>query len=140
MQNRATTEANHALVRKYIAAQDQLRGGPDPELCAPGYTARLGSGPTMDLAGHQASARGFYAGLPDMRHEIEQVIAEGDSVVVRFVIHGTHTQPLFGMPPSQRKVAIFAHVIFRVQDGKVKSLLGVFDEAGMLRQIGVLPG
>src|SRR5271163_2452853 len=139
MNSQAVTEANRALAKKFFLAQDQMRGGPDPELCAPGYSARLGGGEAMDLAAHQASSRGFYAGMPDMHHEVEQVIVEGDAVFVRFVIYGTNTQPLFGMPASQRTVAIAAHVILRVRDGKVKRLHGLFDEAGMLRQIGMLP-
>src|SRR5688572_9750398 len=42
------------------------------------------------LAGHQAFSKGFYAGFPDAAHHIETVIATQDSVVVRFVLRGTH--------------------------------------------------
>lgn len=60
--------------------------------------------------------------------------------VVRFVLHGTHTAPFFGIPATQKKVAVPAHVILRIRGGRVRELLGIFDEAGMLRQLGVLPG
>ena len=93
----------------------------------------------MDLAGHQARARAFYAGMPDLHHEVEQVVVEGDTVVVRFVLHGTHTESLFGIPPSARKVDIGAQAVLHVKDGKVAQLTGIFDEAAMLRQIGLLP-
>jgi predicted ester cyclase len=134
----ATVESRRAFGKRFFAAQDALRGGPDPELCAPDYTAQLGCSPTMDLSGHQARARAFYAGMPDLHHEVEQVLVEGDTVVVRCVLHGTHSEPLFGIPPTHKKVAIGAHVLLHVQDGKVTKLLGIFDEAGMLRQIGIL--
>jgi predicted ester cyclase len=140
MSHQATNiDANRALGRNFFLAQDRLRGGPAAELCAPSYAVKLGANPPMDLAGHQGFARSFYAGVPDTRHEIEQVIAEGDTVVVRFVIHGTHSGALFGVPPTNRKVAVGGHAILRVQDGKVAEIVGIFDEAGMLRQIGVLP-
>ena len=92
----------------------------------------------MSREGHEGFAKAFYAGFPDMRHHLEQVIATDTAVVVRFVLHGTHTGHLFGIPPTGRSAVIAAHVILHVTDGKVTRLFGIFDEAGMLRQIGVL--
>jgi predicted ester cyclase len=132
-------DANRALGRKFFAEQDRLRGGPAPELCADGYTARLGGNPPMDRAGHEGFAKAFYAAFEGMNHEIEQVIADESSVVVRFVLQGKHTGSFFGIPPTQKNVNVAAHVILRVRDGKVHELFGIFDEAGMLRQLGVLP-
>lgn len=133
-------ERNQSLGRRFFEEQDRLRGGPAEALCAPGYAATLGSGPAMDLAGHTAFSKGFYAAFPDVAHHFEAVIATEDSVVVRFVLRGTHSGNFFGIPPSSRKVSVPAHVILRVRDGKVEQLFGIFDEAGLLRQIGVLPG
>ena len=131
--------ANSTLGRQFFEAQDRLRGGPAPELCAPSYTAELGGNPPMPLEGHQGFAAAFYAGFPDMHHEIVAVIATDDVAVVRFVLHGTHSGSLFGIPASGRTVRITGHVILQVANGVVQRLQGVFDEAGMLRQIGVLP-
>jgi steroid delta-isomerase-like uncharacterized protein len=130
------SEANRSLGRKFFAEQDRLRGGPAPELCAPGYTARIGSNPPMDRDGHEQFARAFYAAIPDAHHEVEKVLVEGDEVGVRFVIHGTHQAPFFGVPASGRKIAVPANVLLRLEQGKVAELLAVFDEAGMLRQMG----
>jgi predicted ester cyclase len=138
--NPATIEANRNLARQFFAEQDKLRGGPAPELCAANYRAWLGGNPTIDRAGHEGFAKAFYAGFPDLRHEVEQVIATEEQVAVRFVLHGTNTGSLFGMPPSGKPATIAAHVLMRVTAGKVTELFGIFDEAGMLRQIGVLPG
>lgn len=67
------------------------------------------------------------------------MFADGDKVAVRFTLRGTQTGPFFGIPPSGKAVSVCANVLMRVQDGRVHRLLGVFDEAGLLRQIGVLP-
>jgi predicted ester cyclase len=134
-----TVEKNRALGRLFFAEQDRLRGGPGPELCAPDYRARLGSNPPVDRAGHEAFARAFYAAFEDLRHDVEQVLADEDGVVVRFLARGTHGAPFFGIPPSHRPIDIPAHVSLRVRDDKVTELFGVFDEAGLLRQIGTLP-
>jgi hypothetical protein len=138
---RSAKLAEHrALARSFFAEQDRLRGGPAPALCSASYRAHLGSAPEKSRDEHEGFARGFYAGFPDLHHEIEHVIAEDDAVVVRFVLHGTHSGSFFGIPPTGRRVAIPAHVILRVTQGKVSELFGVFDEAGMLRQLGILQG
>jgi predicted ester cyclase len=67
------------------------------------------------------------------------VFASGEQVAVRFTLNGTHTGAFFGIPPSGRRVTIVANVLMRLENSRVKELRGVFDEAGLLRQIGVLP-
>jgi len=51
---------------------------------------------------------------------------------------GTQTGPFFGMPPTGKRVTVSANILMRVADGKVHELVGVFDEAGLLRQLGAL--
>jgi predicted ester cyclase len=131
-------QANRALGRRFFEEQDRLRGGPAEALCAQGYTATLGGNPPVDRAGHEAFARAFYAAFPDMRHQVDDVFATATQVAVRFVLHGTNTGSFFGMPPTGARVSVAANVLMTVRDGKVTSLLGIFDEAGMLRQLGVL--
>jgi steroid delta-isomerase-like uncharacterized protein len=135
----SSIERNRALGRAFFAAQDRMRGGPDPDLCAPGYQAHLGGNPPVDRAGHEAFARAFYAAFPDMRHEVEVASVDATAVTVRFTIHGTHRGPFFGIPATGKSVRVVANVILRVSEGRVTELFGVFDEAGMLRQLGVLP-
>ena len=135
----STIDANRDLGRRFFAEQDRLRGGPAPELCAPSYSARLGGNPALDRAGHEGFARAFYAAFPDMHHEVELVVADAETATVRFVIHGTHRGSFFGIPASGRPVSVAANVILRVKDRRVTDLYGVFDEAGLLRQIGALP-
>jgi steroid delta-isomerase-like uncharacterized protein len=135
----STADANRDLGRRFFAEQDRLRGGPAPELCAPAYSAKLGGNPPLDRAGHEGFAQAFYQAFPDMGHEIELVVADEETVAVRFVLRGTHSGTFFGIPPSGKRVAISANVLMRVRDQRVSELFGVFDEAGLLRQIGVLP-
>lgn len=136
----STAQANAALGRQFFAEQDRVRGGPSAALCASGYTATIGSNPPMALEGHQAFAAGFYAGFPDANHEIEDVIAGDDAVVVRFVLHGLHRGDFFGIQATERRIRVPAHAILWVAGGRVTRLKAVFDEAGLLRQIGVLQG
>jgi steroid delta-isomerase-like uncharacterized protein len=131
--------ANRALGRRFFAEQDRLRGGPAPELCAPQYTALIGGNAPMNREGHEGFARAFYAAFDDIHHEVEQVIAEERAVVVRAVLHGTQTGAFFGIPATGKTIHVALHAILFVEGGLVTRLLGIFDEAGMLRQLGVLP-
>jgi len=89
----------------------------------------------MNRAGHEAFARAFYAAFEGIHHTVEDVFAAADRVAVRFVLHGVHTAGFYGVPASGRHVRIPANVILHVAGGKVTKLFGIFDEAGMLRQI-----
>ena len=135
-----TTDDLRQLGRRFFEEQDRLCGGPAPALCAPGYAAMLGGNPAMPREGHEAFARAFYAAFPDMHHTIEDVFATSEKVAVRFVIHGTHTGSFFGIPATGRPVTVAANVLLDVSDGQVTKLAGVFDEVGLLRQLGVLAG
>ena len=134
-----TEAANAALGRHFFEEQDRLRGGPAEALCAPDYRACIGGNPAVDRAGHEYFAKTFFGAFPDMTHTIEQVFATEDHVAVRFVLNGTHTGAFFGIPATGRRVTVAAHVLMQVSGGKVTALWGLFDEAGLLRQIGVLP-
>ena len=136
--NQARVEANRTLGRRFFEQQDRLRGGPAPELCTADYTAVLGGNPALPREGHEGFAHAFYAAFPDMRHSIEEVVASEDGVAVRFVLHGTNTGSFFGMPATHKPVTIAANVIMRTTEGRVRRLYGVFDEAGLLRQLGVI--
>ncbi len=126
------------LARDFFAAQDRLRGGPDPALCTADYQAWLGGSPPVPREFHEGFARAFYAAFPDLAHTVDQVFAAGDRAAVRFTLRGTHQGAFFGIPATGRAVVVVANVLLTVRDGRVSELRGIFDEAGLLRQIGVL--
>lgn len=139
-QRQTIIELNRSLCWRFFEAQDRLKGGPDPELCSPGYRATIGGNPAMDRAGHEAFALAFYAGFPDVAHHIEWVVADAGTAVMRAHLKGTHTGSFFGIPPTGRAIVVAMHVFLKIEDGKVTELFGLFDEAGLLRQLGVLGG
>ncbi len=122
------------IARRFFAEQDRLRGGPADELCAPGYIAHL-AGDRFDLAGHKAFAASFYAAFPDLRHSVEQVVAEGDRAAVRFTLRGIHGGPFAGIEATGRTVLIDASAIMRVERGRVAELWGEFDGLGLMGQL-----
>lgn len=132
-------ESNKTIAREFFMEQDRRKGPLSPDLVADDYTAKIGSNPQMTREGHSAFGAAFYAGFPDLYHTIDEVIADEHSAVVRFTLRGTHTGNFMGIPPTGKPIEVTAIAIQHIADGKVTSLRAEFDQAGMLRQLGVIP-
>jgi steroid delta-isomerase-like uncharacterized protein len=78
-------------------------------------------------------------GFPDLRVTIEDMIAEGDKVVIRFTTYGTLQGTLGGIPPTGKRVAVPTIEITRIADGKIVEDWGLDDRLGMLQQLGLVP-
>ena len=77
--------------------------------------------------------------FPDLRLDLQDIIAEGDCVAIRYTLHGTHEGELMGLPPSGNRVSSDGMVFARVQDGKIVERSGVQDMLTLLQQIGAIP-
>jgi predicted ester cyclase len=94
----------------------------------------------MNRDQHEGFARSFYGAFGNLRHEVEHVMANARSAAVRFILQGEHTGSWYGIAPTGRAIRVVAHALLDIEGGKVTALRAVFDEAALLRQIGVLPG
>lgn len=77
--------------------------------------------------------------FPDLHVEIQDQIAEGDRVVTRLRVQGTHKNPLMAIAASGRKIDVTSIRIDRMAGGKIVESWSHFDVLGMLHQIGALP-
>jgi steroid delta-isomerase-like uncharacterized protein len=81
----------------------------------------------------------FRSAFPDADIRVDEEIAEGDKVVLRWNFSGTHQGRLINIPPTGKKVKCTGITIYRVVDGKVLEERGEEDIVGLLRQLGVIP-
>jgi predicted ester cyclase len=80
------------------------------------------------------------AAMPDYHVTIEDMLAEGDQVVVRFSFTGTHTGADFiGLAPSGKQVNVTGISIFRLANGKIIEHRAEEDQLGLLQQLGAMP-
>jgi steroid delta-isomerase-like uncharacterized protein len=77
--------------------------------------------------------------FPDMQFTIEDVIAEGDEVVVRWTLRGTHQGELMGIPPTNNQVTVRGMSIERVSGDKIVETWDSYDALGLMQQLGVIP-
>ena len=75
--------------------------------------------------------------FPDLRYDIEDLVAEGDRVVQRVTGNGTMHGPLFGLPATGRSASWSEIHISRFAGGKVVEHWSVTDQLGMLQQLGL---
>ncbi len=81
----------------------------------------------------------FYNAFPDLDGAVEDVVAEGDKVAVRFSGTGTHQGDLFGIPPTGKAIKTTGINIFRIADGKIVEHWNNADDLGVMQQLGVIP-
>jgi steroid delta-isomerase-like uncharacterized protein len=80
-----------------------------------------------------------YAAIPDAHVHVERMIAEWDTVVVEWNSSGTHRGRLMGIPATGKRVSYKGVSIIRYRNGMAIADTRVWDLAGLLRQIGLLP-
>lgn len=77
--------------------------------------------------------------FPDLHITVEDVIAEGDKIVSRNTVTGTHQGEYMGRPPTGRSVTYNEIFIFRFADGRIAETWGVVDVLAQMRQLGMVP-
>jgi steroid delta-isomerase-like uncharacterized protein len=77
--------------------------------------------------------------FPDTHFTVEDEIAEGDTVVIRWSVRGTHKGELLGVPPTGKQVTVSGITITLFANGKSVETWAEFDALGMLQQLGVIP-
>ena len=98
--------------------------------------------PGRELRGTEQNRQfisGLRAAFPDLHFTVEDQIAAGDKVVVRYRFRGTHLGDFLGMPPTGKQVSYSGILIYRIADGRIAEQWTEFDLLGFLRQLGVLP-
>jgi steroid delta-isomerase-like uncharacterized protein len=81
----------------------------------------------------------LHRAFPDLHVTVEDVIAEGDKVVGRNSVTGTHRGEYMGIPPTGRSVTYNEIFIARFVNGRIAETWGVVDVLSQMRQLGVTP-
>src|SRR5271156_4137535 len=80
--------------------------------------------------------RGFLGALPDLHAEEQDIVANGDTVALRFVVEATHEGDLLGIAPTGRRVRWDAVDVYRLKDGKISEEREADDLNAILHSVG----
>ncbi|MDX6698233.1 MAG: hypothetical protein QOE65_1630 [Solirubrobacteraceae bacterium] len=89
-------------------------------------------GMPTDKEGPREFFRMLHAAMPDMHAEIDEMVSEGDRLVIRSTATGTHEGDLMGMPGTGQRVQMLWADFVQIRDGKVVAHWAVADMSGLM--------
>lgn len=134
-------EQNKALVRRLFEALNtglEATTAARPEIFAPDEVSYF-AGQPFDYAAHAQFDTMLFTAFPDIQFTIEDLLADGDTVVARTSAHGTQTGEFQGIPATGAAVTSSAIALYRLAGGKVVEQWLEYDRLGTLQQLGVIP-
>ena len=120
-------QENREFMARYA---DALNGKPKPASVIDQYVADEELKEHIEL---------FEAAFPSYEIQVEDVIAEGDKVVLRATLHGSHENDFMGVPASGKQVTATGIIIYRIEDRKIVQHWMNFDTLGLMQQLGAVP-
>jgi steroid delta-isomerase-like uncharacterized protein len=136
-----TLEENKAFMRRFMdEALNQKNLNALDTLVAEDFVEQVpfpGQGPGRE--GLRDAVAAFISAFPDMHWTIQEQIAEGEKVVTRFTMSGTHQGVFLGIPPTGRSVQVWGIVIDVVREGWFAESRILLDTLGLLQQLGAVP-
>ena len=94
----------------------------------------------MEFKGPEALKRAFtvgFAGFPDLHYRIDDMVAQGDKVAVRYTRTGTHKGEYRGFTPKNKWTSVTGAFFYRLAVGKITEAVGYSDRMDLLQQMGV---
>ena len=133
------SEENKAQARRlYEEVFNKANVDAIDELCVPGFvdhTALPGMAPGIE--GVKQLLGMYFNAFPDLRITVDEMVAEGDVVVVRSTVTATHTGDLMGIPPTGKPITLRGLDFVRMSGGKATEIWHFEDD--MFAQLGVAP-
>ena len=139
-----SVEENKAIARREMEELFNHTGNLDvaDEIYAPDYVGHEASQPegVHGVEGARQFAAAIRRAFPDLTCTIEDQVAEGEKVVSRYTIRGTHQgEEFFGVPASGQRIEMRGIQIDRFEGGKLVEERAEFDLLGVLQQLGTVP-
>jgi steroid delta-isomerase-like uncharacterized protein len=137
-----STETNKTLARRWFAEFNRGNLAAADEIYAPDYVLHDPASPP-DVAPGPVGVKQFLSlfltAFPDTQGTIEDLIAEGSTLVIRFTLRGTHQGEFQGITPMGKPFTISGISIIRCAGGQFVEEWEIFDSLGLLQQLGAVP-
>ena len=132
-------EQNSALVKRLTEELNKGNAEIVKELYAPEVKSFSPSGSTAPASQNDdyELTKAYFNAFPDLNQTIEEIVASGDKVTVRFIVRGTHKGDFQGIPATGSRMELSGIVIFRIKDGKIVEERQDVDSLGFMTQLGM---
>jgi steroid delta-isomerase-like uncharacterized protein len=95
--------------------------------------------PQLGPEGIRQSLTLYFQALPDLHFTAEKIIIQDDQAVLVWTAVGTHGGKVMNIPPTGRPIRVQGVSILTITDSKIKKASYIWDVAGLLRNLGLLP-
>jgi steroid delta-isomerase-like uncharacterized protein len=133
-----SVEQNKELVRAAFEGLEEVVATHE-RLYSPEWIGHFPGMPPLDAEGHKQYSVVMSTAFPDLERTLEDLVAEGDKVVVRWSARGTHSGDFNGIPPTGKQASSSGITIFRLADGQIVEEWSESDMLGLLQQVGAIP-
>jgi len=132
-------EQNKALVKRFYEEFDKGNAEIFKELFAPDYAYYTPSNSPKPMSREEIMElmKMFFEAFSDSIWSIEDLIAAGDKVIVRFIYRGTHEGEFQGIPATGNKIEMSGILITRIENGKIVEDRDESDMLGFMQQLGM---
>ena len=136
-------DENKTIVRRWIELWNTKGADGVDDVFAPDFRdpqleQRLGQRITLEI--FKDSLRALQGSMGHAQFDEQEMLSEGDRVMVRWTMRGTHQGPLWGLPPSGRSFALDGVNIFRIEGERIVERLSYLDVASLFAQLGPQSG
>jgi steroid delta-isomerase-like uncharacterized protein len=133
-----SVESNKAQVQRFIEEGWNARNPAAFDgLIAEEFVSHTPSGEFEGLDGYKRLYETYVGAFPDCRFTIDHLVGEGEMVSLSYTFSGTHTGPLQDVPPTGKRVSVRGVSVSRIVDGQNVEEHVVWDQLGLLQQLGL---
>jgi steroid delta-isomerase-like uncharacterized protein len=86
---------------------------------------------------YKPMAQQIYDAFPEITHTVDEIVAEGDKVVAKILVHTVHKGEFFGIPATGKDLEWASIAIFQLSEGKIKARWEIADVLGIMQQLGM---
>ena len=129
-----------SLLERWFAAGDAGDFGSFDDFLHPDVVVHAPMG--LSTEGSEAEKevwRDALRAMPDIRHDIQEVIGDGSTIAARAIVTGTLKGDFAGIPANGRSFKVDQGLFAKVREGKIVEAWEIVDTASLLRQLGVIP-
>jgi predicted ester cyclase len=111
------------------------------ELVAPDMVLHFNSfpEPIVGLEANKAFSKELFEGFPTIHNTVEDVVADGDTVIYRSTLEGKQTGPFLGMPATGKKAKMNDFTMVKIKDGKIQEQWYETNLLSLMQQLGLAP-
>jgi steroid delta-isomerase-like uncharacterized protein len=136
-----STNENKDIVRRqwYQQLWDNWNISVADDLFTTDYVLHLPGSPPINRDGAKQIVAMFSAAFPDLKHTVDEMVSEGDTVAARWTVRGTHQGAFQGIPPAGKQIVLSGTTVHHMANGRIAETWLSMDNLDLLQQLGAIP-